>query len=204
MDILKRYTYLDFNTPKCIPVEKNKYRTESLNWVEWFATITLTTCAYCASHHGHILSVDDPDIIWPPVHEHCRCQVLSVPAFPSGTATEDGINGVDYYLFTHHHLPDNYLTQEEAQARGWKSWMGNLWDVVPGAVIGGSVYKNRDGRLPSKSGRIWYEADFDYNGGYRNLKRIVFSNDGLMFVTYNHYLTFSEVYWEEDYDDFYN
>ena len=75
---------------------------------------------------------------------------------------------------------------------------------MPGAVIGGSQYKNRDSKLPDKPGRIWYETDFDYNGGYRNLKRIVFSNDGLMFVIYNHYLTFSEVYWGDDYDDLYD
>ena len=202
MDVVKRYTYLDFNSSGCIPVEKNKYRTASRNWVEWFAFITLRTCAYCASHHGHILSMDDSDIIWPPVHENCHCQILSVPAFPSGTATEDGLNGVDYYLFTHHCLPDNYLTKREAQAKGWK---GNLWDVLPGAVIGGDIYRNIDGRLPKRPGRVWYEADFDYAGGYRNIgKRIVFSNDGLMFVSYDHYLTFSEVFWEDNYDDFYD
>ena len=114
------------------------------------------------------------------------------------------MDGVDYYLFTHHCLPNNYLTQSEAKLLGWVNWKGNLWDVLPGAVIGGRQYKNRDGRLPNKPGRIWYEVDFDYNGGYRNWKRIVFSNDGLMFVTYDHYLTFSEVYWEDNYDDLYD
>lgn len=204
MDIVKHYTYLDFNNSGCIPVEKNKYQTTSRNWVEWFAFITLRTCAYCASHHGHILSRKDSDIIWPPVHENCRCQILPVPAFPSGTATEDGLNGVDYYLFTHHCLPDNYMTQEEAKLRGWKRWLGNLWGVLPGVIIGGDEYYNWDGRLPQSPGRNWYEVDIDYNGGFRNLRRIVFSNDGLMFVTYDHYLTFSEVYWEDNYDDLYN
>ena len=63
MDIVKHYTYLDFGGLRCIPIEKSKYRTERRNWVEWFTIITSTTCVYCADHHGHILSVNDPDII---------------------------------------------------------------------------------------------------------------------------------------------
>ncbi len=98
MVIVKHYTYFDFVSPGCIPVEKNKYRTTSRNWVEWFTIITSNTCVYCADHHGHILSVNDTDIIWPPIHERCRCIILPVPAFPSGIATEDGLDGVDCYL----------------------------------------------------------------------------------------------------------
>ena len=40
---------------------------------------------------------------------------------------------------------------------------------------------------------IWYEADIDYQSGYRNTYRILYSNDGLIFVTYDHYQTFYEV-----------
>ena len=60
-------------------------------------------------------------------------------------------------------------------------------------MITKGIYKNKNGHLPSASGRIWYEADINYNGGYRGDERIVFSNDGLVFVTYNHYLTFEEI-----------
>ena len=54
-------------------------------------------------------------------------------------------------------------------------------------------YKNRDHRLPEAIGRVWYEADFDYARGYRNGCRLLYSNDGLIFVTYDHYLTFHEI-----------
>ena len=64
-------------------------------------------------------------------------------------------------------------------------------------LIGGDPYKNRDGRLPYAPGRIWYEADFDYIGGFRNDCRLIFSNDGLLFVTYDHYETFIEIVLEE-------
>lgn len=66
-------------------------------------------------------------------------------------------------------------------------------------MLGGDIYQNRDGRLPQRPGRVWYEADFDYEGGYRNHKRILYSNDGLLFVTFDHYLTFSEIISGEEY-----
>ena len=52
---------------------------------------------------------------------------------------------------------------------------------------------NFDMHLPSAPGRVWYEADLNYYRGKRNTHRILWSNDGLVFVTYDHYLTFIEV-----------
>ena len=60
-------------------------------------------------------------------------------------------------------------------------------------MIGGNVYKNREGKLPGQPGRIWYEADINYTGGFRTHDRILYSNDGLIFVTYDHYQTFYEI-----------
>lgn len=60
-------------------------------------------------------------------------------------------------------------------------------------MIGGKIYRNRDHRLPESNGRIWHEADFDYISGYRNNCRLLYSNDGLLFVTYDHYTTFFEI-----------
>ena len=60
-------------------------------------------------------------------------------------------------------------------------------------MIFGGRYFNKNGHLPSKEGRIWYEADINYISGKRNAERILFSNDGLLFVTYDHYQTFVEV-----------
>ena len=90
-------------------------------------------------------------------------------------------------------LPDYYVTKEVAEDLGWKKWKGNLDDVLPGKMIGGNIYKNLEKKLPDSKGRIWYEADIDYDGGYRNRKRILYSNDGLNFVSYDHYQTFYEI-----------
>lgn len=184
-----------------IILQKNRSTTEktvritydSKKWVIWRTIVSPTTCEYCASMNGHILSKSDPCIEDIPVHDNCRCSVQIVTAIAVGTATSDGRNGVDLYVATHGMLPENYLRKKEAQKQGWHPLLGNLDEVLPGILIGGDKYKNRDGRLPDAPGRVWCEADFDYTGGYRNNCRLLYSNDGLIFVTYDHYLTFYEI-----------
>lgn len=100
---------------------------------------------------------------------------------------------VALYLETYGELPDNYLTKKEAMALGWNSKEGNLWEVTDGMSIGGDKFGNREGILPEKDGRVYYECDIDYEGGYRNEKRIVFSNDGLIYYTEDHYESFEEL-----------
>ncbi|MDP4119176.1 MAG: ribonuclease domain-containing protein [Bacillota bacterium] len=90
-------------------------------------------------------------------------------------------------------LPGYYITKKIAKQLGWKSFLGNLAQVAPGKMIFGGIHKNKSGRLPQKDGRVWYEADINYESGYRNTQRILFSNDGLIFATYNHYDTFIEI-----------
>lgn len=90
------------------------------------------------------------------------------------------------YLKKHGKLPDNYVTKDVAIKAGWKQKKGNLADVLPGKSIGGDVYKNIEGKLPSKIGRIWYEADINYTSGYRGKERLYYSNDGLFYKTINH------------------
>ena len=60
-------------------------------------------------------------------------------------------------------------------------------------MIGGNVYYNSNVHLPDAPGRIWYEADINYYEGRRNRHRVLWSNDGLIFVTYDHYETFYEI-----------
>ena len=96
-------------------------------------------------------------------------------------------------MVIYNRLPDYYVTKNNAEASGWVGSQGNLNTVLPGKTIGGDVYQNRDAKLPTASGRIWYEADINYISGYRNSERILYSNDGLIFVSYDHYHTFYEI-----------
>ncbi len=166
---------------------------ESRLWKIWRAIVTPGTCYYCASMNGRILAVDDPRIAEIPVHPNCKCYIESLSALVAGTATDAGVDGVDLYVARHGVLPDFYISEAEAEAQGWKKWLGNLSEVLPGKMIGGKIYRNRDRRLPESNGRIWHEADFDYISGYRNNCRLLYSNDGLLFVTYDHYTTFFEI-----------
>lgn len=116
----------------------------------------------------------------------------------AGEISEDGSyiskEEVALYLHTYGHLPDNYISKKEAQDLGWDSKKGNLDEAAPGKSIGGSRYGNYEGLLPEKDGRKYYECDLDYTGGYRGAKRLVYSDDGLIFYTEDHYQTFEQLY----------
>lgn len=109
-----------------------------------------------------------------------------------GTYTEK--MEVAVYIHTYGHLPSNYITKKEAQDLGWVSKEGNLDEVAPGKSIGGDTFGNYDKMLPEEEGRTYQECDIDFDGGFRNEKRIVYSNDGLIFYTEDHYETFEQLY----------
>lgn len=114
-----------------------------------------------------------------------------VPAVcPDGSKPLTSFEEVADYIRRHGRLPDNFITKAEARRLGWDPAKGNLHEVAPCKSIGGDVFENRERKLPDKPGRIWYEADIDYRGGPRGPKRIVFSNDGLIYKTTDHYRTF--------------
>ena len=101
--------------------------------------------------------------------------------------------GGDWWLKTFRQLPGYYITEDEATKLGWIPILANLASVAPGKMLTKGVYKNRDKRLPDALGRIWYKADINYSFGYRGGERILYSNDGSIFVTYDHYATFVEI-----------
>lgn len=110
---------------------------------------------------------------------------------PDGHYT-DAQNVADF-IENFNQLPDNYLTKDEAGDLGWIPNEGNLDEVAPGMSIGGDYFGNFEGNLPEADGRTYYEADINYDGGFRNAERLVFSNDGLYFYTDDHYETFEEI-----------
>jgi len=101
---------------------------------------------------------------------------------------------VALYIHTYGRLPGNYIRKNDAMDLGWDASKGNLWDVTDEMSIGGDRFGNREGLLPDESGRQWYEADIDYEGGYRNALRIVYSSDGLIYYTDDHYESFEKLY----------
>ena len=112
MRIVKKTGYVILAKKSAAP---NRITHESHNWKIWRANVTLTTCHYCASMNGHILSVNDPALDKIPVHPNCRCFAEWVEAILAGTATSSGVNGVDLYVATYGVLPSNYLTKKNAK-----------------------------------------------------------------------------------------
>ena len=103
---------------------------------------------------------------------------------------------VALYLVTYGALPSNFITKNEARELGWEG--GSVQKYLEGAAIGGDKFGNREGILPKKSGRQYYECDIDTDGkNSRGAKRIVFSNDGLIYYTEDHYESFILLYGEE-------
>lgn len=110
----------------------------------------------------------------------------------SYTTKED----VSLYLYTYNQLPQNFITKKEAEALGWEG--GSLEPYAPGKCIGGSRFGNYEELLPEKEGRQYYECDIDTLGAEkRGAKRLVYSDDGLIYYTADHYETFELLYGEE-------
>ena len=103
---------------------------------------------------------------------------------------------VALYLVTYGYLPSNFITKDEARDLGWEG--GSVEKYAPGFAIGGDKFGNREGLLPKTDGRQYYECDIDTDGASsRGAKRLVFSNDGLIYYTDDHYESFTLLYGEE-------
>ena len=166
---------------------------ESENYKNWIAVLDPKTCFECRSRHGKIWLVTETPDKEPQLHFHCRCSIRKMVTVKAGTATINGKDGADWTLKYRDELPDYYISYQDAKERGFRNYLGNLSFVAPNRMVARGVYQNRNGHLPSKEGRIWYEADINYRGGFRNSQRVIYSNDGLLFVTYDHYMTFFEI-----------
>jgi hypothetical protein len=117
----------------------------------------------------------------------------AAPAVPDEDGSYTTKEDVCAYLVAYGHLPSNFITKDEARAAGWEG--GSLEKYCPGKCIGGDRFGNREGLLPSAKGRTWTECDINTLGARsRGAERIVFSNDGLIYYTGDHYESFQLLY----------
>ncbi len=94
------------------------------------------------------------------------------------------------FVKQNHRLPDYYMTKSEAREKGWIASKGNLCDVLPGKAIGGDKFSNREKLLPK--GDQYFEADVNYNCGNRGADRIVYTKNGDVWLTHDHYNSFDK------------
>ena len=102
------------------------------------------------------------------------------------------------YIHSYGHLSANFITKAQARELGWGDTYSSVDDAAPGKSIGGDRFGNREGLLPKKKGRTYTECDIGTMGKKsRGAKRIVFSNDGLIYYTDDHYESFELLYGSE-------
>ena len=164
----------------------------SVNWKHWIARLDPKTCPECRDNHGKIFGIDENTDKLLPAHPFCRCVIIEMPAVEAGQGTKDGENGADWWIKIRGELPEYYITEDEIKDLGWREGKSPA-KYTPDTMITRGIYQNRNKHLPDAPGRIWYEADLNYYEGRRNGHRLLWSNDGLMFVTYNHYEKFYEI-----------
>ena len=175
-------------------IQDNALQGDSLTWANWMSALTPTTCMYCVANHGKIVDISVLEYKTSvDAHPNCKCVYVPMRTKALGTATDMGMEGADVYLAENGRLPEYYLDQETAKEAGWKASKKKFSTLFPGKMIGGGEFANNSSKLPSAPGRKWYEADINYFGGKRNRQRLLYSNDGLLFVTYDHYHTFYEI-----------
>ena len=133
---------------------------------------------------------NDTPILTPEASEVAETpDAAELPEDGSYTTAED----VALYLHLYGRLPGNFITKAEARKLGWSG--GSLEPYAPGKCIGGDRFGNYEGLLPAD--RSYRECDIDTLGANsRGAKRLVFSDDGLIYYTEDHYNTFELLYGE--------
>lgn len=139
-----------------------------------------------------LLSEDEAEPLQPQEESQPQQQEKLPAIDENGSYTSK--DDVALYIHTYGHLPHNFITKNEARELGWEG--GSVEDYAPGCSIGGDRFGNYEGVLPE--GKKYTECDIDTLGkSSRGAKRIVFSNDGCIYYTDDHYETFELLYGEE-------
>ena len=165
---------------------------DSMNWKHWKANLDAKSCEACREQDGKIYGIKELPVPEPPLHPNCRCTIEVMQAVAAGDASKEGKNGADWWILNRGILPEYYIGIESLKNLGWKYGDAPV-KYAPQKMVFGGIYRNDDGHLPDSMNRVWFEADMNYYSGKRNKHRLVWSNDGLIFVSYDHYTSFIEV-----------
>lgn len=164
----------------------------SSRWKQWITERDENVCSQCQQMQGKIYSQYEHMEPAPPLHRNCRCIIETMKSIIAGFGTKDGVCGADWWIKHNGILPDYYISWDDIYEQGYKYGKPPR-KYAPGMMIYGGRYEDKEGHLPFAPGRLWFEADINYYEGHRNDHRIIWSNDGLIFVTYDHYHTFYEI-----------
>ena len=162
-----------------------KNHVKDKKWLQYLLA-SLLILALSMTGCGAVQENDDQNTDRTAVNETIESEPDTPPEEETSEPAEDGTysskDDVARYIYIYGHLPSNFITKKEAEELGWQG--GSLEPYAPGKCIGGSHFGNYEGLLPEKDGRTYTECDIDTLGAdKRGAKRIVFSNDGLIYYT---------------------
>mgnify|MGYP002509716015 FL=1 len=176
-----------------------KNRLKEKKWLQYFLASLLISALFLTGCSA-VQKNDDGNTGGTAVNQAAESETDTSTDEETAEPAEDGTysskDDVARYIYIYGHLPPNFITKKEAEKLGWQG--GSLEPYAPGKCIGGSHFGNYEGSLPEKEGRTYTECDIDTLGAdKRGAKRIVFSNDGLIYYTEDHYESFELLYGEE-------
>ncbi len=191
--------------PQPVPIAAPTVTPTSLvfTWFLWLAQGDFRTCYECAARDGllySVASVASGTDIFPPRHPGCRCVLRECHVTYPRQISKQRSFLEEVIQFFRNLLPPKFITTFLAKVQGWLPWRRNASFLPFGKSLGGDVFENRGKKLPDSPGRTWREVDINDTPQSRGGTRIVFSNDGLVFVTFDHYRYFSPVANEEEPD----
>lgn len=141
------------------------------------------------------------ETVLPETFETAADEIIAEETEYEVTIDYDGVytskEDVALYLYTYDELPQNFITKKEAKKLGWEG--GSLEPYAPGMCIGGDNFGNYEEILPVEDGVTYKECDIDTLGAEkRGAKRIVFSSEGDIYYTEDHYESFVQLYEGEE------
>jgi len=152
---------------------------------------------------GNAISLDADSLASDIANEASDTGSSEAEALAGSSASNDSSSGiaedgsytskddVALYIHTYGKLPSNFITKNDAKKLGWTG--GGLDEFAEGKCIGGDTFGNYEGKLPD--GKKYKECDIDTLGSdSRGAKRIVYSDDGSVYYTDDHYENFEQVY----------
>ncbi len=186
-----KISYEDESSDDEYSYEKETYEVEEYSYEESFSESEISTTENVTEAATEEITEETAEDEYTLADEPFETE-LTIDKDGVYTSKED----VALYIHIYECLPNNFITKKEAQALGWSG--GYLEPYAPGMCIGGNRFGNYEGLLPEEDGRTYTECDIDTLGAKsRGAKRIVFSNDGLIYYTDDHYESFELLYGEE-------
>ena len=172
-----------------------RYKLTKISWListeckKWEAEKDSRTCPKCRLLDGKVVSCSFLPLLSfslrPPLHPLCRCSLIKVPLVFAGIAVYGKTAEASWDVSYHGTLPRQCIAKPVEKILESIPWQKNIPSIAIGRSIKGDKFAKLIQKPPTKSARVWHEADLQYNDSEGRPERLLYSNDGLFFATYD-------------------